>query len=248
MVLSSGTLTAIVATYIRIRGPHYLSYFESSLRDNVFKNEGELSPYIFSTYEQDPFIIRHERQEFRVQTNKEAISDALSLIASQEKEGISKARKFIRLNPLEISLQDHLPEMLNDEGNYYEPVGIFDGSLTGGPTVSFSKDFITMYASRLISKNLTDQADIDGLVYHELIHFWQDLRNPYKRAFVATQCRSSDSKEGIDFVESFCPEDVGLEKEAKQKSSQLIQKLRAAYISGKIVKSPFGSFFSFQSV
>lgn len=157
-------------------------------------------------------------------------------------------RKFIRLNPLEISLQDHLPEMLNDEGNYYEPVGLFNGSITGGPSITFSKDFISWYAERVGSKSLTDQADSDWYVYHELSHFWQDLRNPYKRVFVTTQCRSSDSKEGIDFVERFCPEDVDLEKEAEQKSSQLIQKLRAAYISGKIVKSPFGSFFSFQSV
>jgi len=232
---------APLALYAAIRAPHYFSYFDYLLKGQAESDEGGLTPYIFDTYGRNPFVVDLEGKNYQVSVAKSAFLEALAVIRAQEKTDKS-LNTFLLFNPLRVDLQDSLKPYLAEDGRLYEPSGEYRSLFFGGPKLSFPGAFIKEYLQAKLENDINTLADKDTVIYHELIHFWQDFRNPYKY-FYSGYCRDFESREGEITPLRGCPEDI-LEVEAVTKSRQIVQSLRAGYISGKISNWPFGHFFS----
>lgn len=241
-VLGRASLTPL-ALYAGIRAPHYFSYFDYLLKGHVKDDESDLTPYIFDTYGRNPFVVNLEGKNYQISVAKSAFLDGLNVVRSQEKTDKS-LEAFLLFNPLRVDLQDNLEPYLAEDDMFYEPVGEYRSLFFGGPKLSFPGRFIREYLQAKLENDINTLADKDTVIYHELIHFFQDFRNPYKHFYLTAYCRDLESPRGISTLLRGCPEDDNLEDEAVAKSRQIVQILRAGYISGKISNWPFGHFFT----
>lgn len=128
--------------------------------------------------------VNGERSLIKSTINLSAFAKAIYTISANESPENGKAMTFSFLtnHPLEIRLEDKPPkERPKKDGQNYLPTGNYTPLLWGGPSIiSYKKQLIEYYLLKR-DNNYSQLVEKDFSVWHEIIHFWQDVRNPYKQ-------------------------------------------------------------------
>ncbi len=232
-----------------LKSPHYLHYRKHRKIDSLDNGRNEFESFIYTSYDRNPFTVDYQGRDYAVIPERRVFSEALVEIANIEdtRRGKHRLRGFLRTSPLEIRMQDSVKKYLLEDGKEHEASATYTYSLVGGPTARFSRSYVAAYIRARKEGNLKQQVHNDQVVWHELYHFWQDMRNPYMHAAYSLNCAYLEM-EYSKWSEKCDHEHNPIEIEAERKSNKIISSLRAGYISGKIEEWPFGHFFSIQQV
>lgn len=107
--------------------------------------------------------------------------------------------------------------------------GSYFGFYLGGPEINFYRTYLKEYSHNQKGRSLSQQLNDDKMVYHELVHFMQDIRNLLPSSVKMTKADEQ--------VEAFVTAEL------------IVNKLNEDYLSihnkEDMNDRPFGNFFSF---
>lgn len=235
---------------LSIKSPHYLHYLRyrnENLPGNV---NNDIEPYVYITHDNTSLNIENEGVRYLVNPNRNAFSEALINIAKKEKSdrGLQKLERFIKTSPLEIRMQESVKKYILEDGKEHEALSTYTPSMIDGPTVRFSRSYLEATNRARISGNLKHQIHYDQAVWHELYHFWQDSRNPYKHGANTLYCSYLNGRDEERWLEKCEHKKNPIEIEAEKKSYEIVDSLRAGYLTSMVESWPFGKFFTFTKV
>ncbi len=185
----------------------------------------------------------------RVSANKRLICEGIIDIAEGEgsKDDELLLYKFISRFPLDIELRGANDIAIPKRG----PFGVqadYTPLFFGGPKIEFHPNFLRRYWMGQKSVNFQMQEENDEVVWHELTHFWQDIKNSLSVAWEA-------SKEGViseimnSLGQDFDPGDFRAEREANEKASEVVESIKKDFLKVPLPQNwPLGKFFAFTPV
>ena len=214
----------------------YIKYLSSRNHENAFLDGEEIEQMIHTSHENSS-----------VKANKTVFAEELKFIAKKEnpEKGISWLHSFLRVYPLEIQFpQREAKPLVSKNGVIQQPRAGYTPALSDGPTFIFYPSFLQEYHRAKREIDVAAQIDNDMLIWHEIIHFWQDVRGPFKQIVTAGVYGSFEKVNNNRVIQPFDISADPFEKEAWEKASAIVE-TRFNYVveTRDFENWPFGNFF-----
>lgn len=182
---------------------------------------------------EDPYV-KKSKNRMRAFSNEKMMTNVAFHLLQREKEIGIKASAILRKKPLNITLTEDTPFEITTSSGLTPAGATYTPILKGGPEIRIHDNLITGYYRAKRDADYESLKDHDTLIFHEFVHFFQDVEDPFRLPksdlWVRRQERiNKDLEEPVDV------HDNEVENEAQK-------------IAEEEVFGPYGYLFSFYEI
>ena len=215
----------------------YIKYLSS--RKHEAPQDGERIEEFIHTF--------HENSS--VKANKTTFAEELKFIAKKENpsRGPSWLYSFLKVFPLEIQFpQEDAKPLVSKNGVVHQPRAGYTPALWGmRPAFIFYPSFLQEYLRAKHEVDVVGQVRNDMVVWHEIIHLWQDVRNPIRQIITTDVHESFEKVNHNKFIQPYDIRTDPSEVEAWEKASEIVEaRFNSAEETGDLKNWSFANFFS----
>lgn len=232
----AGISAASVGLVLQDKVSSYVRYLSSRNRESIPLERWGVEQYIQAPEVDTPANV-----------NKTVFAEELRFIA--EKENPSKGalwlHSFLREFPLEIQFpQKDAEPVVSKNDIIRQPKAGYIPALFNGPTFIFYPSFVQEYLRAKHEIDVAAQVANDMIVWHEVVHLWQDIKSPIKQIVTTGAAESFEKLSHNGVIKLYNPDADPFEKEAWEKASEIVEsRFKGLVKAGDYENWPFGRFF-----
>jgi hypothetical protein len=248
--LALGTFSVIGAGYTGFRLYPFATGLDSSDRGLVTPEnlEGLLNVSVssqFASYENG------KKRIFEVSFNRVEAARALYHIAQKvlSSEEIAKVHEMLLIKPLKIDIRPEVYRHYTVRGTWMQNFGTYQDYLLGGPRIQYLGSMVLSYWQDQSSEDNSFHKWVDQQVIHELVHFVQDIKDPFRmRREIGTGYNPQRIVSSFGLVGEPFIEELPFEVEAARIADEVVEELQSENLSATNASPPYGRFFNFTEV